>query len=468
MLVIRKIKQSVKELICSLPEPHRGRAYAVAKKALLIYRVIKNPVYIPPVTTVVDSSEVITKEDRILVELKKVGSFAPYIKDFQKPLPPVYSPVRNAPDGILFLKLLRSTERGKIDIVLLCPWLIRGGADLIVLNIANHLSKLGQTVLVVTTENKSSTWIGKLLPEVRTLNFGLITDGLSEEQKKYLLGRLLLQLRPKTIHCLQSNLGFETFSAFYKSLKNFSRLYASFYADGFCRDGLQRGYVSKYLQCLAPNLDLLISDQLFNPAIYERIYGINIKKWKALYGLVKSERNYLALNNQRKSILWASRFDNSKLPDLLEKIIKRFPDKKFHIYGEPYRDELLKKYNKFKQYKNVELHGAYDSFSNIDKTEIFAFLYTSESDGLPNILLEAASEGIPIISSSVGGIGSFLNDENSWLVRNNDEEEFSDVIQKAFNNKELTYKKAKEAKRLIDQRHSEEIFEKTLKEIYHI
>lgn len=176
----------------------------------------------------------------------------------------------------------------------------------------------------------------------------------------------------------------------------------------------------------------------------------------------------MALNNQRKSILWASRFDNSKLPDLLEKIIKRFPDKKFHIYGEPYRDELLKKYNKFKQYKNVELHGAYDSFSNIDKTEIFAFLYTSESDGLPNILLEAASEGIPIISSSVGGIGSFLNDENSWLVRNNDEEEFSDVIQKAFNNKELTYKKAKEAKRLIDQRHSEEIFEKTLKEIYHI
>jgi glycosyltransferase involved in cell wall biosynthesis len=57
------------------------------------------------------------------------------------------------------------------------------------------------------------------------------------------------------------------------------------------------------------------------------------------------------------------------------------------------------------------------------------FLYTSNFDGLPNVLIEAAAAGLPIVSSDVGGIRELLGDGAGALVPN-DPKAFVSAVRK--------------------------------------
>src|SRR5690606_21856785 len=45
-----------------------------------------------------------------------------------------------------------------------------------------------------------------------------------------------------------------------------------------------------------------------------------------------------------------------------------------------------------------------------------AFLYTSENDGIPNILLEASAKGLVIIAPNIGGINEFVDSKTGRLI----------------------------------------------------
>ena len=64
------------------------------------------------------------------------------------------------------------------------------------------------------------------------------------------------------------------------------------------------------------------------------------------------------------------------------------------------------------------MRGAYQGFENIPEKERYAcFLYTTAYDGLPNVLLEAASVRIPIIAPpSIGGLADLVQPETAWCV----------------------------------------------------
>ena len=57
---------------------------------------------------------------------------------------------------------------------------------------------------------------------------------------------------------------------------------------------------------------------------------------------------------------------------------------------------------------NVYLEGVYQSLSDLPLEECDLWLYTSEWDGVPNMLIEIASTGVPIVGSLVGGTGEIL------------------------------------------------------------
>jgi glycosyltransferase involved in cell wall biosynthesis len=59
--------------------------------------------------------------------------------------------------------------------------------------------------------------------------------------------------------------------------------------------------------------------------------------------------------------------------------------------------------------------GSFDGFNTLSKFKYFCFLYTSQWDGLPNILLEAAASGLPIIAPRIGGITNFLSNGRGFL-----------------------------------------------------
>ena len=70
---------------------------------------------------------------------------------------------------------------------------------------------------------------------------------------------------------------------------------------------------------------------------------------------------------------------------------------------------------------HVHFHGPFERFDALPLVDYDALLYTSLWDGLPNVLLEAASTDLAIVASNVGGIGELVDQETGWLIADLDD-----------------------------------------------
>ena len=72
---------------------------------------------------------------------------------------------------------------------------------------------------------------------------------------------------------------------------------------------------------------------------------------------------------------------------------------------------------KFFNGSKVNYKGKFNGISSIDTSQYDIYLYTSQTDGVPNILMEVISEGLPIVASNIGGISEVVKEgETGKLV----------------------------------------------------
>jgi glycosyltransferase involved in cell wall biosynthesis len=103
---------------------------------------------------------------------------------------------------------------------------------------------------------------------------------------------------------------------------------------------------------------------------------------------------------------------------LLSRIIQNAPQYDFHIWGEASDVDIMNEFTAetSRCSTNTFIHGGFKSFNDIGIDDIDVFLYTSLWDGLPNVILEAAAAGLPVVASDVGGIGELVTTETGWLI----------------------------------------------------
>jgi glycosyltransferase involved in cell wall biosynthesis len=92
------------------------------------------------------------------------------------------------------------------------------------------------------------------------------------------------------------------------------------------------------------------------------------------------------------------------------------------------------------------------------------FILSSKSEAMPMALLEAATAGLVLVSTRVGGVGEIIRDsENGFLFPDGDLKTLSEKIVEILSNKENALKLAKQCKReVIEQFSSESIVSKYL------
>lgn len=304
-----------------------------------------------------------------------------------------------------------------LDHIIFVPWLKSGGADLGAIHFANALATdFAQRVAVVATENTASPWSDRLAASVTFVPAGSVLDELEPQHRIDVVVRLLLQISPGVIHVMNSKLAWEAVKRNGLALRQHSRIYASLYCDDISEQGVPVGYARSYLGHCHAMLDAVVGDNPVTPRLWCRQMGLR----EDLFHVVRFPAPQMApwpmhdaakVTDEEGSpehhVLWAGRIDRQKRPDLLARIAKRMPEVIFDVHGGAVMDTGMEKL--LAGVPNIRMHGPYNSFADLgQRSTPIAFLYTSAWDGLPNVLLEAASAGLPIVASDVGGISDLL------------------------------------------------------------
>lgn len=320
-------------------------------------------------------------------------------------------PIHWAQAGLAYRRLCAQLHGNGYDTVVLVPWLKRGGADLGALHHVRACHEdFNQRTLVIATEPHDSPWATRLPAGVQFLEAGYELAALSADhaEPEAVLARLLIQLAPRRLHLIGSHVGWRMLVRHGTALRQTTRLYASLYCDDRDTRGYREGLAVRYLADAAPHLQAVITDNSVSPGEWTRTLGVAGGLFHVVHFPAPAPRSAPIEYTPGKRLLWASRLDRQKRPDLLARLAVALPDYHWDIYGAKVVPGHGGDVGALRKARNVSLHGGYDGFAQIVRAEHAAFVYTSAWDGLPNVLLEAASLGLPIVAPDVGGIRDLI------------------------------------------------------------
>ena len=130
----------------------------------------------------------------------------------------------------------------------------------------------------------------------------------------------------------------------------------------------------------------------------------------------------------QKNILSIARVSPPKRHDLFMQIAKQLPEYNFVWIGNlaPIGDTP----ENCHFVGNIPNAGAYCKNADL-------FVLVSDYEGLPMTIIEAMSQGLPIVSSDVGGVHEIVKNGENGYVASNESNEFADKIKNILEDKEL-------------------------------
>ena len=353
------------------------------------------------------------------------------------------------------------------DIVILVPWLVRGGADLGALLHAQAAISAGKKVVLIATLNAESPWKDRVPGGAGFIEYGKLAHTLTDQHRQEVLIRLLLDSSATSIHVINAQLGWEIIKRYGKSLTGLGKkIYASAFSDGRDENGVMWSYPRFYFVDCWRYLSGVICDSSWYPNDLVRQYGVPRDTLYTAYFPLISDQPLEYRSQSSGRILWASRITLSKRPDLLIEIAKALPEVGFDVFG--YTDSSERHYEaELKALPNIALRGKYDSLAEIaGQGSYSALLYTSAWDGLPNVLLEATAAGLPVVASAICGVPEFINDQTGYPVFDiNNADAYVAQIQRAIADPAQREIKWQQACELLNTRHSPEHFLESLRAI---
>ena len=192
--------------------------------------------------------------------------------------------------------------------------------------------------------------------------------------------------------------------------------------------------------------------------------GVNLKTFNSRNK--KSSKNILMISRITKN---KGAIEYFKCAELLK---KKYKDWNFMIAGaKDYKtpDKVEKKYlNYLKKKQIVKFLGYKKNISKIlKKTEIFCL--PSYREGMPKVVLEALSSGVPVVTTNVPGCKeSIINNYNGLLCNPYDYKDLSKKVEKLILNKNLRRKFSNNASHYANKNFSITNVTKNIYKIYNL
>jgi len=358
------------------------------------------------------------------------------------------------------------------------PFLSTGGAELVALNLCRAVRELRpeqSLILLITDKNLVSDRV-QLPPGVFMVVFDhYFAKPLTYERKQALLRNLLVAGQPHAFHNINSEVAWNLVLADGERLRRYTRLYASIFAFQFAPDNSTKiGYAAYFLKKSIPHLAGLFSDNqrfltdaardyalshsesarmclLYQPCrlLSDEHRGTNVQH------IQERQRRLQSLNkkpeNRRPQILWAGRLDGEKRLDLFLEVVRHCSFADFRVYGQL----VVNDHCSLPTLPNLSYEGPFSSpLEWLDRYDFDAFIFTSKWEGMPNILLEVGTLGIPIIAPTVGGVVELIDNTTGYpLPERPTVAEYKQALLQATSLPAQALKRAKKLYDLIQKRH---------------
>jgi glycosyltransferase involved in cell wall biosynthesis len=319
------------------------------------------------------------------------------------------------------INLQKSALHRPARAVVLIPWNHLGGAN----KIAGYLSKAlakeitADELMVIQTETDEWDFPHWFPGGIRRLAFRGATKDLSEPDRLKVLFELLRSLDPEVIVSVNSRLFWSLIEIYGQQLGDGRKLFAHFFCNE--KNSLDQwgGYPVRKFHHSFDKLDGFLVDShalkdeletrfALPETLRSRIHVLHTPIDDALPLVRKMPRP-----GTRPVVYWAGRFDRQKRVDIAYDIARRMPHVEFRMWGQNVLDRSTQKLS---VPGNITEMGTYDHLRETDLGAADLWLYTSEWDGVPNMLIEVATTGIPLVGSLNGGTGEILDLGYSYPV----------------------------------------------------
>lgn len=347
-------------------------------------------------------------------------------KELLKHLP--WYNAENITPGIKYTQLIQRFSK-KPDTLFFVPHLIKGGADMLFINYPDELSRVHSDwhIAMLQTEAKESVWKDKLSQSIDFINLFEIFQGLDNDTQYRLLATLLTQNDIKRIIIGNSQLAYDFASRYQNLIKKLDiAVYCFAFGEEFDDEGRLWGHIHTGIPKIYPIIHKIITDNKNTVDKLNREYSFDRNKFAVHYqptkAAIKATTNS---TNQPLKVLWASRVCKQKRPDILKAVSNKLDVNKYSIDAYGQLEEGLSE--AYFGDSTVNYKGPFNGSDSLPTDEYDVFLYTSEGDGVPNVLQEMTAAGLPIVASNVGGIREFIiTDKTGMLIE--DHENIDDYV----------------------------------------
>jgi glycosyltransferase involved in cell wall biosynthesis len=326
--------------------------------------------------------------------------------------------------GLCYLNFIKQLNK-KPDTIFMVPWLSQGGADKVFIRTSNELSRSHSDwkLALVATLPHNNPWKDDLSNDIGFTDWHAAMQGLDSETQYRLMALFVVQNNIKRIIIGNSRFAYDFVLRYKRLLRALDvKIYVFAFAGATAPDGRIGGYVHEFLPLIYDVTYRIITD---NSVIVKDLLdqdGFNSKKIFIHHQYIDSKLKIRKTSTGKiLRILWASRVAKSKLPEILVQIAEKLDPEKYAIdvYG-VIEDDYTEKI--FQNIPGLRYVRPYNGIDDLPTDKYDVFLYTSESDGLPNVLLEIASKNLPIIAPNIGGISDLIeNDKTGVLINRPDD-----------------------------------------------
>ena len=246
-----------------------------------------------------------------------------------------------------------------------------------------------------------------------------------------------------------------------------------------------------FRQWLFSKADIIIS---ISPALSQayKLSSVSIKKLREVANPVDIKKFYPISTEKRlklrkkygfrayqKIILFVGIIEERKSIDLLIKscikVFKKHSDALLLLVGPVNSSkenmEFSEKMKKLTQRLNIEKHVVFTGLKdNVDEymkiSDIFVFL--SKREGLPNVILESMSTGLPVIALNIPGITEYIIQDriDGIIVKNEDLDKIAIAITLLLEDRSLCKYISRNARKTVENRFSTEIIDQQYQRIY--